>query len=122
MTRACARLRAPLRAVQRHRDGAVGVEHDRVAALDGDAADLDRLVEGADDALVRALDANIARPDREAYLPELVQVAHGRVDEDGRYAVRLRLGREQLADERHGLRARHRQDETSPGCACAIAA
>src|SRR5438128_1445799 len=61
---------------------AVGVEHDDVAGADDGAADRDRDVELAPDRLVGAPDADPARPDGQAHVPELLGVADGGVDED----------------------------------------
>ncbi len=67
------------------------------------------------DGLVGPAHAHVARPDREAELAELVEVAHRRVHEQGGDAAALRLRREQLADERDRRRLGHRQHEHLAG-------
>ena len=96
--------------VQR-RESAVAVEHDEISGPDLGAADHDGHVELAHLAFRRALRAHEPRPDRQAELRELVEIAHGAVDQHRRNTAHLRLGREQLADERdrRGLAARQHE-------------
>ena len=73
--------------------------------------------------LVGAAHAHPARPDRQAELAQLLDVAHGRVDEQRRHAAALRLRGEQVADERRPAAARGIvSTSTSPGSASATAA
>jgi hypothetical protein len=53
----------------------------------------------------------VARPDRQPDLFELLEVAHGRVDEHRRDPAMLRLRGQQLADEGHRPGLGHRHDE-----------
>ena len=96
-------------------DGPVGVEHEHVALPDRRPSDLNGLADRAGNALLRAGDAHEARPDRQAHLAQLLDVADGCVDEDRGHTTPLRLRREQLADERHGRRLGHRQHEHLAG-------
>ncbi len=57
----------------------------------------------------------MTRPDREAELDELVEVAHGAVDEQPRDAPHLGLRREQLPDERDRSRRGAREDQDVTG-------
>ena len=65
---------------------AVGVEHEHVALADRRAADRHRLADRARDVLGRALHADPARPDRQAQLGQLLDVADRGVDQDRRGA------------------------------------
>ena len=85
---------------RRHDRDAVHVEHDRVAGIDRDPADLDRRVELADGVLVGAAHAHPARPDRQPELAQVLDVAHGRVDQHRLGAAAHDLRREQVADDR----------------------
>ena len=75
-----------------------------------------------DDVLARPPDADVARPDRQPELDELVEVAHRGVDEHRGRAVDLGLRREQVADERVRARLGHRQHEDLARLQRAIAA
>ena len=103
-------------------DRAVRVEHDDVALTDRRAADLDRLADRARDPLLRPPHADVARPDRETELAELLDVADGGIHEDRRHATALRLRREEISDERDGAGSGIVSTRTSPGCASATAA
>jgi hypothetical protein len=100
-----------LRALALDDRDAVAVQHDDVALADRRAAHDDRLADRPRDGLAGAAHAYPARPDRQAQLGQLVAVSHGRVDEHRRGAGHLRLGGEQITDERHRPWLRHRQHE-----------
>ena len=74
-------------------------------------ADGHGLVERARRVLDRPADADPARPHRQAELHQLLDVAHGAVDEQRRDALRERLGGQQVADERDRERVGHGEDE-----------
>ena len=65
--------------------------------------------------LRRSLSTDEARPDREPELAELIEVAHGAVDEHRGNTLVERLGREEVADQRHRGRVGHRQHEHVAG-------
>ena len=65
----------------------------------------------ADVLLRRSLRPDVARPDREPELAQLVEVAHGPVHQHRGDALAERLGREQVADQGDRGRLRHRQHE-----------
>ena len=104
-------------------DGPVRVEHDDVALPDRRASDLNGLADRAGNALLRAGDAHVARPDRQAHLAQLLDVAHGCVDEDRGDAAPLRL-RRRAARRRAppGAGSGIVSTSTSPGSASATAA
>ena len=54
-------------------DRTVRVEHDEIARTDDGAADLDRLVEDADDTLLGSSGSDPPRPDRQTELAELLE-------------------------------------------------
>src|SRR6185503_14601760 len=90
----------PVDAARPDHDRAVGVEDDNVAPLDPGAADDDRDVELAGSLLRGSLRADVAGPDGEPDLAELLDVADRRIDEDPGDALVERLRREQVADDR----------------------
>ena len=61
--------------------------------------------------LAAPLHPHPARPDRQPQLGQLLDVAHRGVDQDRGGALRLGLGRQQVADQRHRPRLGHRQHE-----------
>ena len=75
----------------------------------------DKDVELAGRPLLRAAHAHVARPDRQPELDQLLEVAHGGVDQDRGRAVDLGLGGQQVADEGHGRGLGHRQHEHLAG-------
>ena len=79
------------------------------------AADLDRLADHAGNALPRPRDAHVARPDRQAELAQLLDVADRGVHQQRGDARDLRLRREQLADECDGPGSGIVRTSTSPG-------
>ena len=79
------------------------------------AADRDRLVDRPDDVLGGAAHAHPARPDGQAQLAQLLDVAHRRVDQHRRHALLLGLGGEQVADQRHRRRLGHREHQHVAG-------
>ena len=96
-------------------DRAVCVEHDHVALPDRRPADLDRLADRPRHLLVGAAHAHPVRPDRQPELAQLLGVANGGVDEERGDPAALRLGGEQVADERDRPRLRHRQHQHLAG-------
>ena len=95
-------------------DDAVRVQHDRVTLPDRRAANLDGLADRARHLLLGPAHADVARPDRQPELLQLLDVTNRGVDEDRSDAARLRLGRDELADERDRLGVGHRQHEYLP--------
>ena len=67
------------------------------------------------DVLGRPADRDEARPDRQAQLRQLLDISHRAVDEHRGRAVRLRLSREQVADQRDRFRLGHRHHEDVAG-------
>ena len=96
-------------------DRSVRVQDDDVTLTDRRAGDLDRLADRARGMLLRPSDADVARPDRETELTQLLDIADGTIHEDRRHATALGLCREEISDERDGGRLRHGQHEDLSG-------
>ena len=110
------RLEHLLDTLVRHDGCSIGVEHDDVSLADRGAAHHHGLADRAWHLLLgagarRTQRAQTGRPK----LAQLLDVAHGRVDEERCDAAPLGLRREQLADESDRGRLRHGEDEHLPG-------
>jgi hypothetical protein len=103
LARACEQLDL-LGALDRYHHGSVAVEREDVPRPDLRSADANGHVELAYRILRRSASAHEPSPDGQAKLLELLEVADGAVDEQARDTAYGCLGREQLADERDGLR------------------
>ena len=95
-------------------DRAVRVEDDGVALTDRRASDFHGVADGAGSLLLRAAHPDVAGPDRQAELAQLIHVANRGVHQQGGDAPPESLRREQLAHERDGLGLGHRQHEDLP--------
>jgi hypothetical protein len=100
-----------LRASRRNHDRAVGIHHDHVAGLDPHAAHAHGHVERARFLFGSPAGADEPGPDREPQLVQFICVPDGSVDQQASRPAHLRLERNDLANQGHGLGLRHRQHQ-----------
>src|SRR5262249_18537277 len=89
----------------------IGVENDNIARRNGCSTHNDRFVDRANFRLGRSTHTYPARPDRQAQFLQFLHIAHGRINEQGRHVVNLRLSRQQFSNKSYRRWLWHGQDE-----------